>query len=66
MSRWTKYATSVIGLSRGCLPELVEHGRTGWLAKSVEDLPALIQLAGKIDLGGVHPYWSARGPAGTG
>jgi len=41
--------TPVIGLSRGCLPELVEHGRTGWLASSPGDLPALIQAAGQID-----------------
>jgi glycosyltransferase involved in cell wall biosynthesis len=41
--------TPVVGLSRGCLPELVEPGRTGWLAKSPEDLPALIQAARRID-----------------
>jgi hypothetical protein len=38
-----------VGLSRGCLPELVEHGRTGWLAKSPDDLAGLVQAAGKID-----------------
>ncbi|HEX5303943.1 MAG TPA: glycosyltransferase [Streptosporangiaceae bacterium] len=43
--------TPVVGLSRGCLPELVEHGRTGWLANSPDDLPALIQAAGRIDPG---------------
>lgn len=31
------------------LPELVEHGRTGWLAMSPEDLVALAQMAGRID-----------------
>jgi glycosyltransferase involved in cell wall biosynthesis len=41
--------TPVVGLARGCLPELVEHGRTGWLAKSPDDLAALIQDAGRID-----------------
>jgi len=41
--------TPVVGLSRGCLPELVEHGRTGWLATSPDDLPSLIQAAGRID-----------------
>ena len=41
--------TPAVGLSRGCLPELVEHGRTGWLAKSPDDLAALVQAAGKID-----------------
>jgi glycosyltransferase involved in cell wall biosynthesis len=41
--------TPAVGLSRGCLPELVEHGRTGWLATSPDDLPALVQAAGQID-----------------
>jgi glycosyltransferase involved in cell wall biosynthesis len=41
--------TPAVGLARGCLPELVEHGRTGWLAKSPDDLAALIQDAGQID-----------------
>ena len=41
--------TPAVGLSRGCLPELVEHGRTGWLAKSPDDLAALVQAAGRID-----------------
>jgi glycosyltransferase involved in cell wall biosynthesis len=41
--------TPAVGLARGCLPELVEHGRTGWLAKSPDDLAALIQDAGRID-----------------
>jgi glycosyltransferase involved in cell wall biosynthesis len=41
--------TPAVGLARGCLPELVEHGRTGWLAKSPDDLAALIQAAGRID-----------------
>src|SRR4029077_3712637 len=41
--------TPAVGLSRGCLPELVEHGRTGWLAKSPDDLEALVHAAGQID-----------------
>jgi glycosyltransferase involved in cell wall biosynthesis len=41
--------TPAVGLSRGCLPELVEHGRTGWLAKSPDDLAALVHAAGRID-----------------
>jgi glycosyltransferase involved in cell wall biosynthesis len=41
--------TPAVGLSRGCLPELVEHGRTGWLAKSPDDLAELVQASGKID-----------------
>jgi glycosyltransferase involved in cell wall biosynthesis len=41
--------TPAVGLSRGCLPELVEHGRTGWLAKSPDDLEPLVHAAGRID-----------------
>lgn len=41
--------TPAVGLSRGCLPELVEHGRTGWLTSSPDGLAALIQAAGRID-----------------
>jgi hypothetical protein len=40
--------TPAVGLSRGCLPELVEHGRTGWLAKSPDDLAALVQAARRM------------------
>ena len=36
-------------LMNGCLPELVEHGRTGWLAKSPDDLAALVRAAAPID-----------------
>jgi glycosyltransferase involved in cell wall biosynthesis len=41
--------TPAIGIARGCLPELVEHGRTGWLAPSPEGLAGLVQAAGRID-----------------
>jgi glycosyltransferase involved in cell wall biosynthesis len=41
--------TPAVGLSRGCLPELVEHGRTGWLATSPDELAGLVQAAGRID-----------------
>lgn len=43
--------TPVVGFRRGCLPELVEHGRTGLLADPGDD-PALAELvdqAGTID-----------------
>ena len=36
-------------LMNGCLPELVEHGRIGWLAKSLDDLAGLVRAAGRID-----------------
>jgi glycosyltransferase involved in cell wall biosynthesis len=41
--------TPAVGVARGCLPELVEHGRTGWLAQSPEGLAELVQAAGRID-----------------
>jgi glycosyltransferase involved in cell wall biosynthesis len=41
--------TPVVGLARGCLPELVEHGRTGWLTTSPNDLAGLVQAAERID-----------------
>ncbi|MEV4888456.1 glycosyltransferase [Nonomuraea sp. NPDC055795] len=39
----------VIGLRRGCLPELVEHGRTGFLADSEEELAAWLRRVGDLD-----------------
>lgn len=41
--------TAAVGLSRGCLPELVEHGRTGLLTGSVEELGDLVLAAERID-----------------
>ena len=41
--------TPAVGLARGCLPELVEHGRTGWLADAPEQLADLVDAAGRID-----------------
>jgi glycosyltransferase involved in cell wall biosynthesis len=41
--------TPAVGLARGCLPELVEHGRTGLLAKSPDDLSVLIEAVPSIE-----------------
>jgi glycosyltransferase involved in cell wall biosynthesis len=41
--------TPVVGLGRGAIGELVEHGRTGWLCDDPGDLPALIARAGELD-----------------
>lgn len=38
-----------IGLRRGCLPELIDHGRTGFLADTEEELAELVTRAGEID-----------------
>jgi glycosyltransferase involved in cell wall biosynthesis len=41
--------TPVIGTPRGSLPELVEHGVTGFLGDTDEELAALVRRAGEID-----------------
>jgi len=40
--------TPVIGIARGCLPELIEHGRTGLLTTDEEELGDLVAAAGTI------------------
>jgi glycosyltransferase involved in cell wall biosynthesis len=41
--------TPVVGLRRGSLPELVDHGSTGWLCDDPAALPDLIHRAPEID-----------------
>lgn len=43
--------TPVVAFRRGALPEVVEHGRTGWLADDVGGLADGIRRAGAIDPG---------------
>lgn len=38
-----------VGLRRGCLPELVDHGRTGFLADSEEELAEWVLRVDEID-----------------
>ncbi|MEU6997343.1 glycosyltransferase [Nonomuraea sp. NPDC046570] len=38
-----------VGLRRGCLPELVDHGRTGFLADTEEELAELLLRVDEID-----------------
>lgn len=40
--------TPVVGIARGCLPELVEHGRTGLLTTDEEELGELVHATGGI------------------
>jgi glycosyltransferase involved in cell wall biosynthesis len=40
--------TPVVGVARGCLPELVEHGRTGLLSTDEDALGDLMAAAGTI------------------
>ncbi len=41
--------TPVIAYPFGALPEIIEHGRTGFLVSSVEEMAAAIQKADEID-----------------
>jgi glycosyltransferase involved in cell wall biosynthesis len=41
--------TPVVALARGCLPELIAHGRTGLLTSDEEELPELLSRAAAID-----------------
>ena len=41
--------TPVVATARGCLPELIAHGRTGLLADDEEELGELVLAAGLLD-----------------
>jgi glycosyltransferase involved in cell wall biosynthesis len=41
--------TPVVGLNRGCLPELVDHGRTGLLTAEEDELADLVLAADLLD-----------------
>ncbi len=41
--------TPVLALRRGCLPELVDHGVTGFLADTPEELAAYARRVGELD-----------------
>ncbi|GGM29204.1 glycosyltransferase [Micromonospora yangpuensis] len=41
--------TPVVATARGCLPELVEHGRTGLLTTDEDELADLVSAAGRLD-----------------
>jgi glycosyltransferase involved in cell wall biosynthesis len=41
--------TPVVGMRRGALPTIVEHGVTGFLAGDPAELPALLDRVGELD-----------------
>ncbi|MBI3977566.1 MAG: glycosyltransferase family 4 protein [Chloroflexi bacterium] len=41
--------TPVVALGRGAIPEIVDHGRTGFVVHDADELPAAADRAGSID-----------------
>lgn len=52
--------TPVVATARGCLPELIEHGRTGLLTTDEEELGELVLAAGLIEEGECRREAAAR------
>jgi glycosyltransferase involved in cell wall biosynthesis len=41
--------TPVVAFRTGALPEIVEHGRTGYIVSDAEEMAEAIRMAGKLD-----------------
>jgi len=57
--------TPVIGLRRGSVPEVVEHGANGFVCDGVDEVAAAVGRIGEIDRGACRRIMEARfsGPA---
>ena len=59
--------TPVVALRRGSVPEVVEHGRTGWICDEPAELPAWLTRSGELDpaacVARVREHFSAEGMA---
>jgi len=40
--------TPVVGLNRGAVPEVIDHGRTGWVCSEPEDMMAVMGKLGRL------------------
>jgi glycosyltransferase involved in cell wall biosynthesis len=52
--------TPVIGMARGALPELLEHGVTGFLADHESELPAYLSKLEQLDRDACRRSWAQR------
>lgn len=52
--------TPVVAFPRGAVPEVVDHGRTGWIASSVEEAVEGVERAGSLDRAACRAEFESR------
>lgn len=52
--------TPVIAFARGSAPEVVDHGRTGFLCKTVEEAVAAVSCVGNLDRAAIRSQAARR------
>ena len=52
--------TPVIAVNRGSMPELIEHGRTGFLVDTAEEAVGLVEAAGALDRAAIREAVAQR------